>query len=60
MRRGFSTELLGCLAFSGEVEEVGQRRLQKSSVELGENQERAFIRSNKINSESVHWFSPEW
>lgn len=41
--------------FSVEIQELGQRRLRKSSAGLGENQERALIRSNKIISGSVHW-----
>lgn len=53
-RRGLSVESLERLMFSGEVVEVGQRKLRKSTPELGENQERAFIRSNKTSSKSIN------
>lgn len=39
VKRGFSTEPLGHPVFSHEIEEVGQRKLRKSSAALGENQE---------------------
>lgn len=57
-RRGLSLESLEPFVFSGEVVEVGQRRPSKSTPELGENRERAFIRSNKTSSKSINWVLP--
>lgn len=57
-RRGLSVESLEPFVFSGEVMEVGQRRLRKSTPEMAGNWERAFIRSNKTSSKSINWVLP--
>lgn len=46
---------------SGEVEEVGWRRLRKSSPKLGGNQESALIGlASKVLKVFIEWFSSVW